>query len=74
MRQVLINSGFAAYAAGLNPSNMSDAALAAATKSYKLVRIRLAEPRTGVGEPSDLAWVWPLVAMGLALLWMRRKR
>ena len=74
LRQVLINSGFAAYAAGLNPNNMSDAALALATRSYKLVKIRLAEPRTGAGGPSDLAWVWPLVAMGLALLWVRRKR
>ena len=74
LRQVLINSGFAAYAAGLNPNNMSDAALDTATAGYKLVRIRLVEPRTGAGGPSDLAWVWPLVAMWLALLWLRRKR
>lgn len=74
VRQVLINSGFAAYAAGLNPHNMSDAALDAATAGYKLVRIRLVEPRTGAGGPSDLVWVWPLVALGLALLWVRRKR
>lgn len=74
LRQVLINSGFAAYAAGLNPNNMSDAALATATAAYKLLRIRLAEPCTGAGGPSDLAWVWPLVAMVMALLWVRRKR
>ena len=74
LRQVLINSGFAAYAAGLSPNNMTDSALATATRSYKLVRIRLMEPRTGAGGPSDLAWVWPMVALGLAILWVRRKR
>lgn len=74
LRQVLINSGFAAYAAGLNPRDMSDTALDAATAGYGLVRIRLVEPRTGAGGPSDLAWVWPVAALGLAFLMVRRKR
>lgn len=74
LRQVLINSGFAAYAAGLNPRTMSDAALDAATVGYKLVRIRLVAPHTGAGGPSDLVWVWPPAALGLAILLVRRKR
>lgn len=74
LRQVLINSGFAAYAAGLNPRKMSDAELAAATAIYKLVRIRRTAARTGQGGPSDLAWVWIIATAGLAALLLRRKR
>jgi deazaflavin-dependent oxidoreductase (nitroreductase family) len=74
LRQVLINSGFAAYAAGLNPHSMSDAALTAATADYKLVRIHRSEARTGPGGPSDLAWPWPAVAAVLALLLLRRRK
>jgi deazaflavin-dependent oxidoreductase (nitroreductase family) len=76
LRQVLINSGFAAYAAGLDPRKMSDAELAKATAEYKLVRIHRTIPRTGPGGPGDLAWVWPGVAtvLALLLLWPRGKR
>ena len=74
LRQVLINSGFAAYGAGLNPRTMSDAELAAATAAYKLVRIRRTAARTGQGGPSDLAWVWPIATTALAALLLRRKR
>lgn len=74
LRQVLINSGFAAYAAGIDPRTMSDDALAAATVGYKLVRIRRTAARTGPGGPSDLAWVWPVVATLLALRLWRRQR
>lgn len=76
LRQVLINSGFAAYAAGLNPRAMRDTELEQATAAYKLVRIHRTVPRTGPGGPSDLAWLWPGVAMllGMLLLWPRGKR
>ena len=74
LRHVLINSGFAAYAAGLNPRSMSDAALNAATADYKLVRIRRNEARTGPGGPNDLAWLWPAVAAVMALLLLRRRK
>lgn len=70
VRQVLVNSGFAAYLAGLNPRTMSDEALAKAAADYQLVRIRRTERLSGPGGPSDLAWVWvPLVvvvALGVA--------
>lgn len=69
VRQVLVASGFAAYLAGLNPRKVDDATLAAATASYRLVRIRRTTALTGPGGPGDLAWVWPPVATALAVTW-----
>jgi hypothetical protein len=75
MRQVLINSGFAARIAGIDAARMSDEQLLAATGRYHLVRIRCTAARTGPGGPGDLTWVWPLVTTFLiALLLLRRKR
>ncbi|MBE2237526.1 MAG: nitroreductase family deazaflavin-dependent oxidoreductase [Caldilineaceae bacterium] len=74
LRQVLINSGFAARIAGIDAARMSDAALLAATADYRLIRIRCTEARTGAGGPGDLAWVWPLATLTLAAaLVLRRK-
>ena len=70
LRQVLIASGFAARAAGLDPTAMSDDALAASTDSYRLVRIRRTEARTGPGGPGDLAWVWPAIVFLLPCMWL----
>jgi deazaflavin-dependent oxidoreductase (nitroreductase family) len=72
LRAVLIGSGFAAYAAGLNPRSMSDEALAAATADYRLLHIRRTEARTGPDGPGDLAWFWPLSTLILAWLLLRR--
>jgi deazaflavin-dependent oxidoreductase (nitroreductase family) len=78
LRQVLIDSGFAAYASGLDPRGMTDEQLDRATGAYRLMRIRRASPRTGPGGPGDLAWVWPaaahLLLAALVLQSMRRKR
>lgn len=74
LRQVLIGSGFAAYAAGINPIKMSDAELAAATADYRLIHIQRTAPITGPGGPGDLAWAWPLAALALLALVWRRKR
>jgi deazaflavin-dependent oxidoreductase (nitroreductase family) len=75
MRQVLIASGFAARAAGIDPYRISDEQLQAVSADYQLVRIRLKEARTGPGGPGDLAWVWPLATVILlGLLLSRRKR
>ncbi len=67
IRQVLIASGFASYAAGLNPNRLSDEALGAATADYCLLRIRRSAARTGRGGPADLAWFWPLATLTLLL-------
>jgi deazaflavin-dependent oxidoreductase (nitroreductase family) len=75
LRQVLIDSGFAARAAGLDPMAMSNSELEAATSNYRLIRIRRAAARTGRGGPGDLAWVWPLATfILLPLVLFRRKR
>lgn len=74
MRQVLIDSGFAARAAGINPHTMTDADLAAVTDDYRLLRLRRTAARTGTDGPGDLAWIWPvLVILTLPLLLWRRK-
>ncbi|MGB8646496.1 MAG: nitroreductase family deazaflavin-dependent oxidoreductase [Anaerolineae bacterium] len=75
LREVIIASGFAGRAAGLDPVNMSDAELDAATRDYALIHIQRTEARTGPGGPGDLAWVWPASTFFLlAMLFTRRKR
>jgi deazaflavin-dependent oxidoreductase (nitroreductase family) len=73
VRQVLIQSGFAAYAAGLNPRRMSNRELEAATAPYRLVRIQPEEALTGPGGPGDLTWVWPLSTFLLLAFSLRRR-
>lgn len=68
VRQVLIGSGFAAYAAGIDPHRMSDDELEAATQSYRLLHIQPRTPRTGRDGPGDLAWVWQMAAAALLVL------
>ena len=60
VREVLIASGFAAPMFGVDPKEMTDDALAIATETYRLVRIRRSEAKTGPEGPGDLWWVWPL--------------
>lgn len=73
LRQVLIGSGFAARAAGVDPIRMSDAELDALTASYQLVHIFRTTPLAGEGGPGDLAWVWPITAVLLLTLVLFRK-
>jgi hypothetical protein len=75
IREVLIGSGFAAYAAGLNPHTMTDEELAAESVKYRLVRIERRAERTGPGGPGELQWVWQIVVMILLgwVLWRRRR-
>ena len=71
IRQVMIASGFAARAAGLDPERMTDAEMAAATTNYRLIHIRRTHACTGPGGPGDLAWIWPLATMILIPLALR---
>ena len=76
MRAVLVASGFAAPLFGIEPKAMTDQALAKTTETYRLIRIRRTEARTGAGGPGDLWWVWPLATLLLlprALRWRRRE-
>ncbi|MEI2609413.1 MAG: nitroreductase family deazaflavin-dependent oxidoreductase [Candidatus Promineifilaceae bacterium] len=63
LRQVLINSGFAARMVGLEPKTMSDADLAAATESYRLLHISRTELR-----PTPQMAPGPIIALSLGLL------
>jgi deazaflavin-dependent oxidoreductase (nitroreductase family) len=75
LRQVLIASGFAALAAGVDPNKMTDEELDAATKEYRLIHIRRVAARTGTDGPGDLVWVWPvLVTILLPLLVLQRPK
>lgn len=71
LRQVLINSGFAATAVGVHPKTMSDKELAAITGSYRLIRFARQQPAAG---RADLIWVWPVAAvLLLASLWFKHR-
>jgi deazaflavin-dependent oxidoreductase (nitroreductase family) len=74
LRQLLIDTGFAARAAGLDPICMRNDELERATATYRLMRIRRTRPCTGRGGPGDLAWVWPLATMILLPLVLLRRR
>ena len=71
IRQVLIGSGFAAHLFGVPPS-LSDERLASLAQNYRLIRIQIKEPRTGIGGPGDLAWIWPLATFILLPLALRQ--
>ncbi len=74
LRNVLKNSGFAAYAAGIDPEKMTDTQLDVATREYCLVRIRRGEARTGKGGPGELAWVWPIAVFAMLPFVMGNRR
>lgn len=75
LRQVLIDSGFAARAVGIDPATVTNEELDILTSDYCLIHIRRAEARTGPGGPGDLSWVWVLATMILLpLVLFRRKR
>ena len=75
LRQVLIDSGFAARVAGLDPVSMTNEQMEVATADYRLIHIQRTEARTGPGGPGDLAWIWPLATMILLpVVLMRRRR
>jgi deazaflavin-dependent oxidoreductase (nitroreductase family) len=71
MRQVLIASGSAAPAAGIDPHTMTDAELERATADYHLIRIHRHTARTGPDGPGRLAWIWP-VTTAILFLWALR--
>lgn len=73
LRLVLQASGFASFAAGINPYQISDTDLGRLTAKYRLVRIRRSAARTGPGGPGDLAWVWPAAVFLLLPLALRRR-
>jgi hypothetical protein len=74
MRQVLIASGIVAPLFGVYPATATDDELEKLISDYRLLRIRLIEPRTGRGGPGDLAWIWPAATLVLLLIMSLRRR
>lgn len=74
LRSILINSGFVTWIIGMNPKTISDEGLLDYLKDYRLVRIRRQNARTGANGPGDLAWVWPLIVMGMMLSRCSRRK
>jgi deazaflavin-dependent oxidoreductase (nitroreductase family) len=75
LREVLVASGFAARAAGIDPRRMDDEQLAAATSTYRLLRIRRAAgagPLPAHPRPGDLNWFWAVVAGSAVALVVHR--
>lgn len=78
-RQILINSGLAAWAfLGFDPATVSADVLRGYAANSPLVRLHLNGRLGGPAIPGDLSWIWPpLVGMalvGLACMVWRRKR
>jgi deazaflavin-dependent oxidoreductase (nitroreductase family) len=74
LRQVLISSGIAARAAGIDPHTMTNEELDAATRSYRLVRIHRTRACTGPGGPGSLAWLWQVATYALLLVLLLRPK
>ncbi len=74
LRQVIVASGFAGPLFGLDQGQLDDEQFAAATREYRLVRIRRTAARTGPGGPGDLNWVWQVATVGLLLRSLRRRK
>jgi hypothetical protein len=77
MRQVLIDSGFAARLIGLDPGRMSDEGLDRATSTYRLLRIHLLRREASSDGPGSLVWVWafsPIALLALVVGWRRSRR
>ncbi len=73
VRQVLVNSGFAASAfAGIDPHTISDEELQGVAADWPVLRIRLEHPLGGPGGPGDLARVWPVIGV-VALVWLWKR-
>jgi deazaflavin-dependent oxidoreductase (nitroreductase family) len=72
LRKVLIASGLAGPIFGVNPKNLSNQDIDNMFESYRLVRICVTGAATGPGGPGDLAWIWPLSTLILAILLIRK--
>ena len=78
VRQVLIDSGFAARLIGLDPGQLSDVDLDRATSTYRLLRIHPLRPEASSDGPGSLAWVWAFSAIAILVVvlgwWLRGRR
>jgi len=69
LRQVLINSGFAAYVfGGINAARVTEEKLSELTREYIVLRFHPTGIGAGPSDPSGWFWVWPTAAL-IALIW-----
>ncbi len=73
MRQLLLDSGFAAPLFGLHPHKITDNELEHATSSYQLVRIETIRPEKARPGPGDRGWVGA-IAVALVVVISLRSR
>jgi hypothetical protein len=74
MRQVLIDSGFAARIFGIDPHALTDDELETLTAKYQLIHIKRLAACTGTNGPGDLAWVWQVATFVLLPIVLLRRR
>jgi deazaflavin-dependent oxidoreductase (nitroreductase family) len=74
LREVLRASGFAAPLFGVDPKKLSEEKLLALTKEYKLIHIKRLDEKTGRDGPGELAWIWPLIAVILLFVRIRKSK
>ena len=68
MRQILKNSGFAAFTAGYNPFTISDEDLREKGAEMVVIRITPNGIRSGAADPGGKLWVWLTIVTVIALL------
>lgn len=69
LRQVMVNSGFAAYVfGGINVVKISEQKLAELTKEYIVLRLRPSGIGAGPADQGGWFWIWPAAAV-IALIW-----
>lgn len=71
LRQVMINSGFAAFAfGGFNPYTLSDQKLQELEEQYLVFRLRPTGIGSGPSDPAGWFWFWPTLALIGFLVWV----
>lgn len=69
LRQVMINSGFAAYVfGGINAARVTEKKLTELTRDYIVLRFRPIGIGAGPSDPTGWFWLWPTAAI-IALIW-----
>jgi deazaflavin-dependent oxidoreductase (nitroreductase family) len=70
LRQILINSGFAAFLFGqINPLRASDQKVAELARDYIVLRFRPSGIGAGAFDPGGWFWLWP-AAVFIYLIWL----
>ena len=73
IRQVMVNSGFAAFVfGGFNPYKLTDERYKKLSQDYLVFRLRPAGIGSGPSDPSGWRWFWPALALAALIWWLLR--